>query len=95
MYGCAFKQCIFCSCNKTTFTAMRFGENPFTCRCEKEKGLRLSNSILLMVVFKRHHSSEGVKGDSEKNYKLAGRQRKCANIFIQLLCLVVLSLLLQ
>ena len=48
------------------FNAMCFDENPFTCRCEKrrQKGLRVSNVALLLVVFKWHHGSEGVKIDS-------------------------------
>ena len=48
-----------------------------------------------MVVFKRHHGSEGVKGDSEQNYKWAWRQKKCADIFIHLLSLVVLLIFMQ
>ena len=41
---------------------MRFDENPLTCQCEREdKGLMASGFELLLVVFKRHGGSEGVK----------------------------------
>ena len=42
---------------------MRFDENPFTCRCQKrrQKGLRVSDLVLLLVIFKWHHGSKGVK----------------------------------
>ena len=36
MYGYAYKQYIFKSYNTSTFNAVRFDENPFTCHCEKE-----------------------------------------------------------
>ena len=63
MHGCACKQCIFWSYNTSTFNAMRFDENLFTCQCGREKkGLRVSNFALFMVIFKWHQGSEGVKG---------------------------------
>ena len=36
MDGRACKEYIFQSYNTSTFSAMRFDENPFTCQCEKE-----------------------------------------------------------
>ena len=39
MHGLACKQCIFWSYN-TTFNAVAFDENPFTCQCEMEKKKR-------------------------------------------------------
>ena len=47
----------------STFIAVRNYGSPFTCQCEKEnrKALRVSNLALLLVVFKWHHGSEGVK----------------------------------
>ena len=36
MQGCACKQHIFQSYKKSTFTAIRLDESPFTCHCEKE-----------------------------------------------------------
>ena len=45
-----------------TFNAVHCDESPFTCQCENEdKGFRVSNFALLLVGFKRHHGSEGVK----------------------------------
>ena len=63
MHGCACKQYIFRFFNTSTFTAMCFDENPFTCQCEKtktKKGLRVSNFPLLLDVFKWHRGREGV-----------------------------------
>ena len=65
MHGRACAQTMFQSCNTATFNAIRFDENAFTCQCEKKRKkrrcLRVSNFILLLVVFKIHHGSEGVK----------------------------------
>ena len=36
MHECAYKQCIFGSCNTCTFSAMRLDEKSFTCQCKKE-----------------------------------------------------------
>ena len=36
MQGRACEQYIFWSYNATTFNAMHFDEDPFTCQCEKE-----------------------------------------------------------
>ena len=48
---------------------MRFDENPFIRRCEKEKRrqkcLWVSNLSLLLVVFKWHHCSEGDKSAAD------------------------------
>jgi len=38
MQGRDWKQCIFRSFNSSTFKAMRFDENPFTCLCENVLG---------------------------------------------------------
>ena len=48
------KQYIFRLCNTSTFNAIRFDENPLTCQCKKrkQKGLKVSNIVLLLVVFK-------------------------------------------
>ena len=53
---------IFRSYRPSTFNAVRFDQNPFTLLVQKrrQKGLRVSNLALLMVVFKWHHGSEGV-----------------------------------
>jgi len=53
MQGRASKQYTFRSCNTSTFNAVHFDENPFTCQCEKEE-TRLKgfpNFALLLVVF--------------------------------------------
>ena len=56
-------QYIFHSCDTSAYNAVRFDENHFTCQCKKRKQncLKVSNFALLMVVFKWHHCSEGVK----------------------------------
>ena len=56
------KQYIFRFCNTSTFNAIRFDENPLTCQCKKrkQKGLKVSNIVLLLVIFKWPHSSGGV-----------------------------------
>ena len=54
-----YRQCIFWSCNISTFSAMRFDEIPFTCQC-KEQDLGVSNLANLSVVFKWHLGSEEV-----------------------------------
>ena len=36
MHGCACKQYVFRSYGTSTFSAVHFNENPFTCRREKE-----------------------------------------------------------
>ena len=38
---------------------MRFDENPFI--CQSEKGQRVSNFVLLLVIFKWHNGSKWVK----------------------------------
>ena len=56
-------QYIFHSCDTSAYNAVRFDENRFTCQCKKRKQncLKVSNFALLIVVFKWHHCSEGVK----------------------------------
>ena len=57
------KQYIFRSYSTSTFYAVWFHENSFTCPCEKaEKRLNLfSNFTLLLVLFEWHHGSDGAK----------------------------------
>ena len=62
MHGRACKECIFWSCNTSASNAVHFDENPFTCQVKRrQKGSRVSNFALLLVIFKWHHGSEGVK----------------------------------
>ena len=65
MHGHACKQHIFPifqSYKTSTFNDVRFEENPFTCQCENRQDcLSVSNFVLLWVIFKWHHGSEGVK----------------------------------
>ena len=37
MHGHTWKQYFFQSYNTSTLNAMRFGENPFPCECEKKQ----------------------------------------------------------
>ena len=63
MHGCACEQYMFRSYDASTFTAMTFDENPFTCHTKKEvpnpKRSQVSQWVLL--VFKWHRGREGVK----------------------------------
>ena len=61
MHARTCRQYIFRAYNTSTFNAIFFfPENLFTSRCEKEKGLKVSNLAILLVVFKLHHGSGGV-----------------------------------
>ena len=60
MHRCACKQYIFWSYNTSTCNAMHFDGYLFTCQCKNE-GLRISDFTLLLVGFKSHHVSEGIK----------------------------------
>ena len=62
MHRRAFKECIFQSCNTSTFNAVCFDKIPFTCQREKEdKGLKGLKFHTFIGNFKWHHGSEGVK----------------------------------
>ena len=62
MHGRACKECIFQSYSTSASNAVHFDENPFTYQVKRrQKGSRVSNFALLLVVFKWHHGSEGVK----------------------------------
>ena len=68
------KNSIFRSHNRSTFSAIRFAENPFKCQCEREN--KKANFALLMVVFERHHGSEGVKIKKERKKKKKERMKE-------------------
>ena len=61
MHGGACKQSIFRSCNTSTFNAMCFDENPFTCQCEKEKK-RLKGFKFRTVIGRFQSDIMAVKG---------------------------------
>ena len=69
MHGCACKQYIFCSCN-IYFQCCAFRWKSFHVPVQKrrrQKQLRVSNVALLLVIFKWHHGSEGVKREQKRN----------------------------
>ena len=43
-----------------------------TVRKRKQKGFRISSFALLLVVFKRHYSNEGVKNEAKVVFKKIG-----------------------
>jgi len=60
--ACMHLECIFWSYNMSTFNDIHFDKTLFTCRCKKrkQKGVRVSNMVLLLGIFKQHHGSEVV-----------------------------------
>jgi len=63
MHGYTCKLCIFRSCNKSAFNAIRFDFLKILSNASakrRQKVLRVSNFSPLLVVFKWHHDSEGV-----------------------------------
>ena len=68
------------------FDAVRFGENAFTCQAKrKRKGLTVSHFVLLLVIFKWHQGSEGVKRDSAASMAVKGLT--CTSSFHRCYCL--------
>ena len=63
MYGRAYKQCIVQSYNTCTYQCYAFRWKSFHMPVQKrrQKGWRVSDLALSLVVFKWHHGSEGVK----------------------------------
>ena len=64
MHGRTRKQYISQFYNTSIFSAVRLDENRFTCQCEtRQKGLKVSSFafFFLLVAFKGHLGSEGVK----------------------------------
>ena len=58
----------------STFNAVCFDANPFTCQWKDfhQKGWRVSNFAFSLAICKQHHGSEGVKAESNLGVSVGG-----------------------
>ena len=79
MHACTCERYISRSYSASTVNAMRFHKNPFMLVLKRrQKGLSVSNLEFLLVVFKWHPGSEGVKALMPTVSKIVEGGRVCA-----------------
>ena len=100
MHGCACKQCIFWSYNTSTFNAMRFDENLFTCQCGRKKkayGFQISHfswsfssDIRAVKGLKEYHNDalDHIKGEPMQTSKPDQKMCKYFHLQASLCCAV-------
>ena len=82
MHRCACRQYILWSCNTSTFSAVCFDENPFTCQCEKENK-QVEGFHILHLYARFQVTPWQRRGQSLVNWKVDNREEssKCLLIY--------------